>query len=247
MPQKLQNITNTNWSTRTDSENGGKYSEATQSLWPSVRAWCVLFYLQRSFFICSVRFYLQRSFFICSVRFLFAAYCLCLRVHFLFAACLFCLQCFFFICGVYFLFAAFLFYLQRFFFVCSVSLVGHRMWAIVIFSLSNRWLILRAELNERRTVNSRTVEQGTKRGKTSLVDSLGFTYNVHSRRPYATYWQYDAPKGKSVQGLSDGAERDLPTSEERAQPCSGYGSCYRGQNNFYGEVKSVGGQSQLQQ
>ena len=120
MPQKLQNITNTNWSTRTDSENGGKYSEATQSLWPSVRAWCVLFYLQRSFFICSVRFYLQRSFFICSVRFLFAAYFLCLRPSF-------------FICSVSFLSAVFRFYLQRFFLVCSVSFffAACPLWVIV--------------------------------------------------------------------------------------------------------------------
>ena len=29
----------------------------------------------------------------------------------------------------------------------------------------------------------------TERGKTSLVGSQGFTYNIHSRRPYATYWQ----------------------------------------------------------
>jgi len=31
------------------------------------------------------------------------------------------------------------------------------------------------------------VERGTKRRKASLTDSLGFSYNVHSRRPYATY------------------------------------------------------------
>ena len=40
------------------------------------------------------------------------------------------------------------------------------------------------------------VEGGTKRRKTSLIDSLGFCYNVHSRRPYATYWQCRVrPKG----------------------------------------------------
>ena len=33
------------------------------------------------------------------------------------------------------------------------------------------------------------VEQGTKRRKTMLVDSLGFTHNVNSKRSYATYWQ----------------------------------------------------------
>jgi len=41
-------------------------------------------------------------------------------------------------------------------------------------------------------VTFQLVEQGTKHGKTSLVDSLGFTYNVHSRHPYATYWQCKA-------------------------------------------------------
>ena len=45
-------------------------------------------------------------------------------------------------------------------------------------------------------VTFQLVERGTKRGKTSLVDSHGFTNNVHSRRPYATYWQCTMrPKG----------------------------------------------------
>ena len=45
-------------------------------------------------------------------------------------------------------------------------------------------------------VTFQLVERGTKRGKTSLIDSQGFTYNVHSRRPYATYWQCTMrPKG----------------------------------------------------
>ena len=33
------------------------------------------------------------------------------------------------------------------------------------------------------------VEQGTKRGKARLIDNLGYTYNLHHRRSYATYWQ----------------------------------------------------------
>ena len=45
-------------------------------------------------------------------------------------------------------------------------------------------------------VTFQLVERATKRGKTSLVDSQGFTYNIHSRRPYATYWQCTMrPKG----------------------------------------------------
>lgn len=38
-------------------------------------------------------------------------------------------------------------------------------------------------------VTYRIVEEGTKRRKTRLLDSIGFTYNVHSKRSYATYWQ----------------------------------------------------------
>lgn len=39
------------------------------------------------------------------------------------------------------------------------------------------------------TVTFQVIEKGTQRRKTSLVDSLGFTYNLQSRRSYATYWQ----------------------------------------------------------
>ena len=108
-------------------KKGGKYSGAAQSLWPSAREWFFLFYLQRSFFVCSVRFlfaafrlfavgifYLQRSF-------LFAAYFFYLQRTFFICSVLFYLQRFIFVCSVSFLFATFLFCLQRFFFVCSVS------------------------------------------------------------------------------------------------------------------------------
>ena len=107
-----------------------------------------LFYLQHSsflfpaflFFICSVPFFIFAAvpFFVCSVSFLVAEFLFCLQrsffvysVSFLFAAFLFCLQRFFFSCSVPFLFAAFLFCLQRFFFVCSMSLVGHRICALL--------------------------------------------------------------------------------------------------------------------
>ena len=40
------------------------------------------------------------------------------------------------------------------------------------------------------------VEEGSQRRKTKLVDSLGFSYNIRSKRPYATYWQCTVrPKG----------------------------------------------------
>ncbi len=45
-------------------------------------------------------------------------------------------------------------------------------------------------------VTYHVVENGTKRRKISLVDSVGFTYNVHSKRTYTTYWQCTVrPKG----------------------------------------------------
>ena len=142
MPQKLQNITNTDClinENRTDFEKTREILRSYPiSLTECARMMCSFLFaaffscLQRScylqhtslncssrflfaayFFICSVLFYLQRFFFVCSVSFLFAAF-------------LFCLQRFFFVCSVSFLFAAFHFCLQRFFFVCSMSLVGHR-------------------------------------------------------------------------------------------------------------------------
>ena len=45
-------------------------------------------------------------------------------------------------------------------------------------------------------VTYKIVEEGTKRRKINLVDSVGFSYNVHSKRSYATYWQCTVrPKG----------------------------------------------------
>ena len=38
-------------------------------------------------------------------------------------------------------------------------------------------------------VTFQLMEEGSKRRKTKLVDSLGFSYNVRSKRSYATYWQ----------------------------------------------------------
>jgi len=129
MPQKLQNITNTDFlinENRTDFE---KTREILRSypvpLTECARMMCS--FLFAAFVSC-----LQRSFFICSVRFLlaafllFAAYIFKLQFSFLICSVLFHLQRFFFVCSVSFLFAALLFCLQRFFFVCSMSLVGHR-------------------------------------------------------------------------------------------------------------------------
>ena len=38
-------------------------------------------------------------------------------------------------------------------------------------------------------VTFQLVEEGSKRRKTKLVDSLGYSYNVRSKWSYATYWQ----------------------------------------------------------
>jgi len=131
-----------------------------------------------------------------------------------------------------------------------------------IFSHLNRWHIFRAALNERRTVDFRTSSRGRTAnsygaGNFPIGPARNETWKdqrrrqpwLHLQRPFQASLRnllavHDAPKGKSVQGLSDGAGRDLPTGEERAQPCSGYGSCYSGQTSFYCEVKSAGGQIQ---
>ena len=42
---------------------------------------------------------------------------------------------------------------------------------------------------EASTVTHQLMEQGTKRGKARLVNSLGFTCNPQFRRSYATYWK----------------------------------------------------------
>ena len=38
-------------------------------------------------------------------------------------------------------------------------------------------------------VTFQLLEEGSKRRKTKLLDSLGYSYNVRSKRSYATYWQ----------------------------------------------------------
>ena len=46
-----------------------------------------------------------------------------------------------------------------------------------------------ASENPNNHVTFQLVEEGSKRRKTKLVDSLGYSYNVRSKRSYATYWQ----------------------------------------------------------
>ena len=67
-------------------------------------------------------------------------------------------------------------------------------------------------------VTFQLVERGTKRGKTSLVDSHGFTYNVHSRRPYATYWQCTMhPKGNPCKASVTDRSGKGPSKQGRAR------------------------------
>ena len=61
--------------------------------------------------------------------------------------------------------------------------------------------------HHRASVTYHLVEEGTKRGRAMLVDSLGFTYNVNAKRSYATYWQCTVrPKGNPCKASV--AERD---------------------------------------
>ena len=54
-----------------------------------------------------------------------------------------------------------------------------------------------ASENPNNQVTFQLVEEGSKRCKTKLVDSLGYRYNVRSKRSYATYWQSTVrPQGK---------------------------------------------------
>ena len=50
--------------------------------------------------------------------------------------------------------------------------------------------------HEAAKITFQLVEQGTKWGKARLVDSLGYTYNLHHRRSYTAYLQCTVrPKG----------------------------------------------------
>ena len=55
-----------------------------------------------------------------------------------------------------------------------------------------------ASENPNNHVTFQLVEEGSKRRKTKLVDSLGYSYNVRSKRSYATYWQCTVrPRGNA--------------------------------------------------
>ena len=55
-----------------------------------------------------------------------------------------------------------------------------------------------ASENPNNHVTFQLVEEGSKRRKTKLVDSLGYSYNVRSQRSYATYWQCTVrPRGNA--------------------------------------------------
>ena len=55
-----------------------------------------------------------------------------------------------------------------------------------------------ASENPNNHVTFQQVEEGSKRRKTKLVDSLGYSYNVRSKRSYAMYWQWTVrPRGNA--------------------------------------------------
>ena len=81
-------------------------------------------------------------------------------------------------------------------------------------------------------VTFQLVDSGTKRRKTSLIDSLGFCYNVHSKWPYATYWQCTVrPKGNPCKVSVTEREGGFPAGQALSQPYSGGGSSSRGQDS----------------
>ena len=211
MPQKLQNITNTDFlinENRTDFE---KTREILRSypvpLTECARMMCSFLFaafvscLQRSFFVCNVRFlfpafvfclqrffYLQFSFFICSLLFYLQRFFFVCSVSFLFAALLFCLQRFFFVCSVSFLFAAFLFCLQRFFFVCSMSLVGHR--RILVSCVSVRGINVLIKIKKKKNVLKNSQPSFLKCCKyIKLVKRTAISINVFCRERFCCFDQ----------------------------------------------------------
>lgn len=60
------------------------------------------------------------------------------------------------------------------------------------------------------------VDEGSKRRKPKIVDSLGFSYNVLSRRKYATYWQCTV-RGKKNPCKASIIERDSTFTPGRAE------------------------------
>ena len=110
MPQKLQNITNTDFLINEDRTDFEKTREILRS-YPVPLTECAR--MMCSFLFAAFASCLQRSFFVCNVRFLFAAFVFCLQRFFYLQFSFFYLQRFFFVCSVSFLFAAFLFCLQH--------------------------------------------------------------------------------------------------------------------------------------
>ena len=71
-------------------------------------------------------------------------------------------------------------------------------------------------------VSFQIVESRRKRSKTSLIDSLGLSYNVHSRRPCATYWQCTVrPKGNPCKASMTERDRVFRPGHQKPQPWAG--------------------------
>jgi hypothetical protein len=85
-------------------------------------------------------------------------------------------------------------------------------------------------------VTYKIVDEGTKRRKICLLDSIGFSYNIHSKRSYATYWQCTVrPKGNPCKAsviekngayIPDRKISPQPSGRSRCFYCStGDGNC----------------------
>ena len=70
------------------------------------------------------------------------------------------------------------------------------------------------------------VEEGSQRRSTKLVDSLGFSYNVRSKRSYATYWHCTVrPKGNHCKATvieRDGVFTAGQAAHDHSQPTGAY-------------------------
>ena len=63
-------------------------------------------------------------------------------------------------------------------------------------------------------VTFRVVEEGSKRRKTKLVDSLGYSYNIRSKRSYVTYWQCVVrPRGNACKATVIQRDRNFRSGE----------------------------------
>ena len=85
--------------------------------------------------------------------------------------------------------------------------VSHFLWFYVEGepveeSIADPHIHHQTEENVRNEVTYQLIEAGTKRARTKLADSDGYTYNVQLRRANATYWQCTVrPTGRHCKAI----------------------------------------------